>query len=231
MENRDEYLKRIRKKTTPIIFTLLLLIICGLFIQRLFERRHQATPPIKIYKTTQPEKTSPVFKHKVDKDTAIADERKTVPVETQHVPPEGVETHSQEPRESQPAASAVSNEKSNVENDGDPETEAENAKREVELAEWKAWNAEIDSILAESVQMQEDAKTVIAETVPYILEHLNTLSPEEQREHLRETKKMMVSMAPPGLQKIADENPDLVEQGWKIFVQLLVEQGYKFPRR
>ena len=195
METRDEYLKRIRKKTTPIIITMLLLIICGMFIQRLFERRLferrlQEKPPIKVYKTTPTEKNLDSNRN-FGKETSITGDRNP-PVETQSTPSKRVETPlTQDPSETlNGEETVVSNEKYSVENEYEKtETEVEKAKREAELAEWEAWNAEIDSLLAESLEMQEEAKASIAETVPYILAHLNTLTPQEQREYLRETKK------------------------------------------
>ena len=41
---------------------------------------------------------------------------------------------------------------------------------------------------------------------------------------------MMVSLSPPELQEIADKNPELVENAWKMFIQMLVNQGYEPPR-
>lgn len=231
METREEYLKRIRRKTTPFIIALLILLVCGLFLQRIFERRIQEKPPIKIYKTTQSKKTLDSNRN-FDKETSITGAQ-TLPVETQSTPSKRVETPlTQDPSERQNGKETeVEKEKYSVENeDVNAETEVEKAKREAELAEWEEWNSEIDSILAESIEMQQDAKAAIAETIPHILAHLNTLTPQEQREFLRKTKEMMVSQSPPGLQEIADQNPELVENAWKMFIQMLVDQGYDYPR-
>ena len=229
METREKYLTRIRRKTTPFIIAMLILMVCGLFLQRIFERRIQEEPPIKIYKTTQSKKTLDSNRN-FDKETSI-DGDQVLPVETQS---KRVETPlTQDPSETQNGKeTVVSKEKDSVENeDVNAETEVEKAKREAELAEWEEWNSEIKSILAESIEMQEDAKAVIAETIPHILVHLNTLTPQEQREFLRKTKEMMVSLSPPGLQELADQDPELVENAWKMFIQMLVDQGYDYSRR
>ncbi len=238
METSQEYEKRIKKKWRPVFIILtpvMLITMSWIFIQGHLEKRNQTRAPRKVYKIIQ--KSPP----NVDEETSVNSSEEVL-IETEDVEmplnQESRETEdvemplNQESRETDSERTpTIPNESVNADDEAaNTDDEVANERRGAERAALEAWNAEIDEALAESVEIQEEAKAAIAEVVPYILEHLNTLSPQEQRAFLRETKDRMVSQAPPGLQEHVNQNPELVEQGWKIFLQLLVEQGYKPPR-
>ncbi len=233
MKTHEEYYERIRKKTRLIItvsFVVLLFTLGTLWTKWIFEPKIHTETTETIYKITRPEKTLPK-RHSQEVEETSEHEQPTKEseerrVQTDVIDPTGIETHFTEnsrdtAREKLPTPSA------DVQN---TDHDAAKAKSESDRAAWKEWNAEIDRALAESVEIQAEAKAAIAAAIPPILEHLNTLSPEEQREFLTETKKQMIRMSPPEIQDRVMENPELAEQGWKLFLQLLVEQGYRHPR-
>lgn len=96
----------------------------------------------------------------------------------------------------------------------------------------KKLKAKADETLQLVQQTQKESLELMREAMPIVVNHLNTLSQDEQREFLQQTKTAManqISQYPPELQPIVDEF-NIVEEGWKMYLDMLAEYGYTPPK-
>lgn len=90
------------------------------------------------------------------------------------------------------------------------------------------WKTDIENELE---QIQKETFEILREAMPIIVEHLNTLPPDKQQAFLKETKTEMFNHLQqiPELEYLRD-NPEFIEKGWKMYLDMLAEAGYTPPR-
>ncbi len=96
----------------------------------------------------------------------------------------------------------------------------------------KKLKAEAEAVLELAKQTQKESLELMREAIPIIVNHLNTLPQEEQRELLQQTKTAMVdqiSQFPSELQPLIDDF-NILEEGWKMYLDMLAEYGYTPPK-
>jgi len=59
---------------------------------------------------------------------------------------------------------------------------------------------------------------------------IKTLSREEQVKYLKQTRAQMYKQSIPEVQEIMDKSPEIEEQGWQMFLDMLAEHGYTPPK-
>ena len=96
------------------------------------------------------------------------------------------------------------------------------------LAEVEARLAEIDNLMAEGDMIQQQAIETMNQAIPMVVNHLNTLSIEEQQAFLKQVKDQMVSLTPPEVQKLYAQDPDLADKGYELFLEKLRENGWGY---
>ena len=115
---------------------------------------------------------------------------------------------------------------------GKEEAEHKHLQSKEEQEASKKLKAEAEAALELAKQTQKESLELMREAMPIIVNHLNALSPDEQRELLQQTKTAMVdqiSQFPPELQPlIGDFN--ILEEGWKMYLGMLAEYGYTPPK-
>ena len=86
-----------------------------------------------------------------------------------------------------------------------------------------------DALLEEAYANLYLAKDTLDQFLPAIVDQLNALSPEEQRQSLAEAKQLMMNQVSPEAKKILDKYPELVDKGWEFFLDKLLDYGYELP--
>lgn len=112
------------------------------------------------------------------------------------------------------------------------EHEHEDAVSKEEREASKKLLAEAEKALEEAKHIQKEGLEMMREAMPIVANHLNTLSKEEQIEMLKQLKTTMLSQTsqfPPELQSLIEEH-NVIEEGWKIYLDMLAEAGYTIPR-
>ncbi len=92
--------------------------------------------------------------------------------------------------------------------------------------------AEAEKALENAKQIRKEGLEMMREAMPIVANHLNTLSTEEQIKTLRQLKTTMssqVSLYPPEFRALIEES-DVVEEGWRMYLDMLAEAGYTPPR-
>ena len=175
-------------------------------------KTYSATPA----KSTAPEKSVPV-------------------VETRREAPESsVETEEADSVRNDADAEPVTSQKdaSELEEEAVSHTqlfeEARIKKQEVQ-EEAAADKAAADSGRAASEALNRQAEETADLAIAALIEHLNTLSPEEQRNFLSELRAGLINQLPPESEEILAETPDLVERMWEKYLEKFAEQGYQLP--
>ena len=95
------------------------------------------------------------------------------------------------------------------------------------LAELEEVAAETEAALEDAALIREQAMQTIGQAIPMIVDHLNALSAEDQQDFLAEVRSQMVNLAPPEVQTLYAQNPELKDQGYTLFLEMLRENGYK----
>lgn len=111
-------------------------------------------------------------------------------------------------------------------------TEHEHTQSKAEQEASKKLLTEAEKALESAKQIQKEGLEMMREAMPIVANHLKTLSTEEQIEMLRQLKTMMLSQAaqfPPELQSLIEEH-NVIEEGWKMYLDMLSETGYTPPR-
>ncbi|RKU29608.1 hypothetical protein C6497_05580 [Candidatus Poribacteria bacterium] len=96
----------------------------------------------------------------------------------------------------------------------------------------KKLKAEAEAVLELAKQSQKESLELMREAMPIVVNHLNTLSQDEQRELLQQTKTTManqISQYPSELQPFIEEF-NIVEEGWRMYLDMLAEYGYTPPK-
>ena len=89
--------------------------------------------------------------------------------------------------------------------------------------------AAADSARAASEELNRQAEETADLAIAALVEHLNTLSPEEQRKFLSELRAGLIDQLPPESEEILAETPDFVERMWEKYLEKFAEQGYQLP--
>ena len=89
--------------------------------------------------------------------------------------------------------------------------------------------AAADSARAASEELNRQAEQTADLAIAALVEHLNTLSPEEQRKFLSELRAGLMDQLPPESEEILAETPDFVERMWEKYLEKFAEQGYQLP--
>lgn len=89
--------------------------------------------------------------------------------------------------------------------------------------------AAADSARAASAELNRQAEQTADLAIAALVGHLNTLSPEEQRNFLSELRAGLINQLPPESEEILAETPDFVEQMWEKYLEKFAEQGYQLP--
>lgn len=95
------------------------------------------------------------------------------------------------------------------------------------ISELEAIDAETERLLIEGDMIQRKAIESMNQAIPVVVDHLNSLSVEDQQTFLAEVKTQILSHTPPELQKLYAQNPELKDKGYELFLQLLRENGYE----
>ena len=230
-EKEREMLKRNRAVTAYIFF----IIILGIGIGWFFGHHRSAqkmlnAEPAKIYKAVEPlkPKDQPSNIRETTTSTHVHEEDASVTSPISDMENKDTDLN--------PAQSNLSE---NTKVDRDTPTSQENKKHKHEEAVSKEAReaskkllAEAEKALEEAKQIQKEGLEMIRETMPIVANHLNTLSTEEQIETLRQLKTTMLnqtSQFPPELQSLIEEH-NVIEEGWKMYLDMLAEAGYTPPR-
>ena len=102
-------------------------------------------------------------------------------------------------------------------------------KKQEALEEAAADEAAADSTRTASEALNRQAEETADLAIAALIEHLNTLSPEEQRNFLSELRAGLINQLPPESEEILAETPDLVERMWEKYLEKFAEQGYQPP--
>ena len=97
------------------------------------------------------------------------------------------------------------------------------------IAELEAIDAETERLLVEGDMIAAKAMQTMGRAIPMIVNHLNVLSAADQREFLAEVRSQMVNAAPPEVQKLYAQNPELKDQGYNRLLEMLRENGWSEP--
>ena len=89
--------------------------------------------------------------------------------------------------------------------------------------------AAADSARAASEELNRQAEQTADLAIAALVEHLNTLSPEEQRKFLSELRAGLIDQLPPESEEILAETPDFVERMWEKYLEKFAEHGYQLP--
>lgn len=93
----------------------------------------------------------------------------------------------------------------------------------------KAKKAEVDQLLADGDALLDQARNTVNQAIPILVNHLNSLSSEEQIKFLNQLRRQMYSGSPPALQELMDNDPELEEKTWQTFLGRLRDNGFDPP--
>ena len=102
-------------------------------------------------------------------------------------------------------------------------------KKQEAAEEAAADSAAAESTRAASEELNRQAEQTADLAIAALVEHLNTLSPEEQRKFLSELRAGLIDQLPPESEEILAETPDFVERMWEKYLEKFAEQGYQLP--
>ncbi len=218
-----------------IIIVLFLLVLLAMGIGWYLGHHRPAqealkTKPVKIYKTVEP----PPQKLPMSPTTSTTTPTHAHEADTSVTPP--IPDTENTNASSNPEQSDLSE---NTEVSGDTPIPQENEEHKHEDAVSKEEREASKKLLAEAERALESAKQIqkeglemMREAMPIVANHLNTLSTEEQIEMLKQLKTTMLSQTsqfPPELQSLIEDH-NVIEEGWKMYLDMLAEAGYTPPR-
>ena len=95
-------------------------------------------------------------------------------------------------------------------------------------AQLEAEYAETEKLLREGEIIKQQAIETMNQAIPMVVDHLNTLSIEEQQAFLKQVRDQMISLAPPEVQKLYAQDPELKDKGYELFLEMLRENGWNY---
>ncbi len=223
--------KKMMRAALPYILSFLLitsisLVIFGFYKHYKFKQMQNS--PVKIYKAVPSpfqEKRASVKTSAsppvLTTDTSSQTRLHSTPADTDVKENSDQRLENEIPAPSTDSAAAASQPNS----DKQTSTTDEEARKVTEML--KARKAEVDQSLAEGEAMLSQARQTMNQAAPILANHLNTLSPEEQRAFLNQVHSQMYHKSSPELQTLMDNKPEIIEQGWQTFLDLLYENGYQ----
>lgn len=225
--------KKEMKSIRPYLYILaaLIFIVSITFgLQKLYVLKQRQKAPIKVYKAVP----APSQEERARVNTSASPRVVTTETDTSSQTPlhsmpadTAVEENSALPLENETPVPATQSASAAAEPDSEKQKSAadEEARKVDEML--KAKKAEVDQALAEGDAILSQARRTMNQAAPILANHLNTLSPEEQRAFLNQVRTQMSSQSSPVVQEFMDANPEAEEKAWQTFLDLLSENGYQ----
>ena len=229
----DKEAKMVRHRT--FILGLSLLIFLGIGIGWYFGH-HRPTQerlnlePVRIYKAVEPlkTKTQSANTHSTTTSTHAQEEDASITVPASDT--ENTNTFSSPEQSDSPDNTELS--RNTLVSQEKEEAGHKHTQSEAEQEALKKLLTETEKTLESAKQMQKEGLGMMREAMPIVANHLNTLSTEEQIKMLRRLKTTMlnqISQYPPEFQSLIEEH-NVIEEGWKMYLDMLAETGYTPPR-
>lgn len=232
-----QFKQRLKSFMPPpyIIVILVIIILVGLvFAVLAFHKSNQMKKePIKVYKPVHSPQQKASEKVPADRSTVeITDSNSIFGAQTDALPVENTpsedfsDTDFETPEATAQSVSEYS-EPSEPNSDQQKDDTNEEARK---LAEHlKVKKAEINQMLREAEQLSSQAQNTLNQAAPILVNHLNSLSSQEQSEFLNQVRTQMLSQFPPEVRELFDKNPDLEKKAWQNFLDLLQSRGFDPP--
>jgi DNA polymerase III gamma/tau subunit len=224
--------KRKLKISRPFFFILCIILSLSLLTfayLQLRERNQIQQNPLKIYKVPEFPNLQESVKNPaservtVKTDADLSSETFTNTLPTEKSPVENILKNNI--KEEAAAAASTTPIDSKQSSDKQKNTADEEARKRAETLK-----AAADQTLLVGNEILQHARNTMKQTAPIIASHLNTLSQEEQIKFLKQVRTQIYSQSIPEVQELIDKSPELVEQGWQTFLDLLNEYGYTPPK-
>ena len=190
--------------------------------------------PIKIYRAVEPsiprenahEKMPANGSTQGQTDTDSSSETPTTSPQTEGIVIE--ENPSTEPEKETSASTTQNVSETPVSSEQGAKGAADEEARKV-AEKLKAKKAEVDQSSVDGDALLDQARNTINQAVPILVNHLNSLSSEEQIKFLNQVRSQMYSASPPELQELMDNDPELEEKTWQTFLERLRDNGFDPP--
>ena len=223
-----------RIKSTPFFIILGIIVLISLTLLYFSWFSPKQKEPIKVFKAIEiprqqgiaSEEKSVPQSTKVSTDTDSSSEMlmNTVPTEDTNTAPIE-DTSDKENREKEPES-----EYSEPSEPGAaPQKDDTNEETYKLVEQFKEEKAEIEQMLREGEQLSAQAQNTLNRAAPILINHLNSLSPEKQREFLNQVRTQMLSQFPPEVRELFDNDPELEKKAWQNFLGLLRTHGFEPP--
>ena len=119
--------------------------------------------------------------------------------------------------------------KNSIEYDRDNQPDNSLTLNEIDELEIELMERDTERLLKKSAKIRSQAQEMVNHSMPILAEQLNKMSIDEQRRFLAKMKATMTDYFPPKLQELAEEDPTVVREGWKSFIEQLQENGFNPP--
>ena len=208
------------------VFTFLLigaLAGVGFVLYRHYKFTQMQKTPIKVYKAVSPPSQENATSEKTDASPPVFSTEVETSQDSQilETPADTEDTVDSTP--STDSAAAASQPHS-----GNTSSESDEEARNVEEL-LKAKKSEVDQALADGDALLSQARQTLNQAILILADHLKTLSPEEQRTFLNQIKSQMYNPLTPELQVLLETQPEIMEKGWQMYLDMLTEAGYTVP--
>ena len=202
------------------VFSALALLLVAFGVYHLFLREKTEAPPTKTYSATPAKSDTQKQETSADSELLIDSPGETLTdMEVTDAPSDSEMSDSE-------ADNATANPEDSVATDS---AQQQTGFTEAEITEVKAEMEAARKTLAGGEALLERAQQSLDASIPIILEHLNSLSPQEQREFLDQVRNSLRSQLTPEVAALVDENPEILEQAWEEYFGMLIEAGYQPP--
>lgn len=202
------------------VFSALALLLVAFGVYHFFLQGKEDVPPTKTYSATPAKSDTQKEKTSADSELQMDSAGETLTdMETTDMSSDSELSDSE-------GDNATANPEDSVVTDSDS---GQTGFTEAEPAEVKAEMEAAEKALAGGDALLEEAQQSLEASVPIILEHLNSLSPQEQRDFLEETRNSLRSQLTPKVAELVEENPEILDQAWEQYFGLLIEAGYQPP--
>lgn len=202
------------------VFSALALLLVAFGVYHFFLREKTEAPPTKTYSATPAKSDTQKEKTSADSELQMDSAGETL------TDMEATDMFSDSELSGSEGDNATANPEDSVATDSDS---GETGFTEAEPPEVKAEMEAAEKALAGGDALLEEAQQSLEASVPIILEHLNSLSPQEQRDFLEETRNSLRSQLTPKVAELVEENPEILDQAWEQYFGMLIEAGYQPP--
>ena len=221
-----------------VILGIILCTVCmGFGLQKIYELKQKEKEPIKVFNTIENPRQQVITskKQSVSESTQVTtetDSSSRMPMSTVPTEDTSDEENGTKDLEFETSTSTTQNvsEDSELSGQGSASQKDDANEEAGKLAEHlKEKKAEIDQIFREGEQISDQARSTMNQAAPILASHLNTLSREKQIEFLNQVRIQMNSQSLPEVQQLMDNDPELKEKAWQVFLDLLRENGFDPP--